>query len=711
MNQKILSSILLFANMTSVVLATDYDRSEPDNTKKSQEDVAFDSQLEEVVVTATHTPKALKDVPVVTRLIPLVDLKKADATNVQDLLTQELPGLEFGFAMSQETSLNMSGFGGNAILFLVDGERLAGETMDNTDYNRLNLDDVGRIEIVKGASSALYGSNAVGGVINIISRESTERWTANVNSRYGSMGNEWRNGANVSFNLGKWNSQTNFQQTKIDPIKLSSGPSSEEKALAALLGKTVEEDKSNVKKLYGQESYNIKERLKFSATESLKFIARGGYFYRESQRETYNYHFNGYSGGLKTLYDWKKGKNLEVSYAYDQYDKANYTPEGVRTHDHDYRNSQHTVHALYNHSFGQNILTVGSDLLHDYLTTYQFLDNTSHEQNNIDAYAQYDYNPTKRFNVVGSVRYDHFSASDHQALTARLATVYKFNKITVRANYANGFRAPSLKEMYMHFDMGNMGYMIIGNPEVKPEKSNNFNLAVEHNNKITDAGIFNGQYSMTLMGYCNIFDKRITSVGRYWVVDENYKEGGYQVLYDDDRIREEGEGYVFTADDGTEYKALTSSLYWNEDGVQVWGLDFSAQYRLDMGLGFRYNYAFLHESGNVVDSQFTQPRSHTMTWRTDYDHKFTKNYAISVVLSGRHLGKPQSGRKDVDQGYTLWKLMLQQHIHNGVHVNFAVDNLFNYKPKAYYYCSPMTTGTNFSVGLSLDIDKLVNKKI
>lgn len=711
MNQKILSSILLFANMTSVVLATDYDNSEQNKTNKSREDVAFDSQLEEVVVTATHTPKALKDVPVVTRLIPLVDLKKADATNVQDLLTQELPGLEFGFAMSQETSLNMSGFGGNAILFLVDGERLAGETMDNTDYNRLNLDDVGRIEIVKGASSALYGSNAVGGVINIISRESTERWTANVNSRYGSMGNEWRNGANVSFNLGKWNSQTNFQQTKIDPIKLSSGPTSEEKALAALLGKTVEEDKSNVKKLYGQESFNIKERLKFSATESLKFIARGGYFYRESQRETYNYHFNGYSGGLKTLYDWKKGKNLEVSYAYDQYDKANYTPEGVRTHDHDYRNSQHTVHALYNHSFGQNILTVGSDLLHDYLTTYQFLDNTSHAQNNIDAYAQYDYNPTKRFNVVGSVRYDHFSASDHQALTARLATVYKFNKITVRANYANGFRAPSLKEMYMHFDMGNMGYMIIGNPDVKPEKSNNFNLAVEHNNKITDAGIFNGQYSMTLMGYCNIFDKRITSVGRYWVVDENYKEGGYQVLYDDDRIREDGDGYVFTADDGTEYKALTSSLYWNEDGVQVWGLDFSAQYRLDMGLGFRYNYAFLHESGNVVDSQFTQPRSHTMTWRTDYDHKFTKNYAISVVLSGRHLGKPQSGRTDVDQGYTLWKLMLQQHICKGMHVNFAVDNLFNYKPKAYYYCSPMTTGTNFSVGLSLDIDKLVNKKI
>ena len=121
-------------------------------------------ELDPIVVTASHTPKALKDAPVVTRLITRHDIKITDATNIQDMLTQEIPGLEFGFAMTQETSLNMSGFGGNAVLFLVDGERMAGETMDNTDYNRMNLDNVGRIEIVKGASSALYGSNAVGGV-------------------------------------------------------------------------------------------------------------------------------------------------------------------------------------------------------------------------------------------------------------------------------------------------------------------------------------------------------------------------------------------------------------------------------------------------------------------------------------------------------------------------------------------------------------------
>ena len=342
-------------------------------------------ELEPVVVTATHSPKALKDAPVVTRLITLHDIKITDATNIQEMLTQEIPGLEFGFAMAQETSLNMSGFGGNAVLFLVDGERLAGETMDNTDYNRLNLDNVGRIEIVKGASSALYGSNAVGGVINIISRENLEPWTANVNSRFNTFGNEWRNGASFSFNTEKWNSQTSFQHTTIDPIDLPKAHTSEEIAIELMkkaqglpYDESVLNDDSNLSRLYGQKTYNIKERLIWRTTDHLTLTGRGGYFFRTSERDTYNYHFNGYSAGLKGRYAWDYGRHLELSYAFDEYDKANFLPDGTRTHDHDYSNQQHVVHALYNHPFGKNSLILGADYMHDYLTTYQFIDNTSH---------------------------------------------------------------------------------------------------------------------------------------------------------------------------------------------------------------------------------------------------------------------------------------------------------------------------------------------
>ena len=327
------------------------------------------------------------------------------------------------------------------------------------------------------------------------------------------------------------------------------------------------------------------------------------------------------------------------------------------------------VHALYSHSLGKNNLILGADYLHDYLTTYQFIDNASHAQSNIDGYAQFDWNITERLNVVGSMRYDYFSASSEKAFTGRLAVVYKFPWMTFRANYASGFRAPTLKEMYMHFDMGNMGYWIIGNPELEPEKSNNFNIAIERQKRIRNSGILNGVYNFTLMGYCNIFDKRITTI------------------------------------DYT-YEGKESALYWNEDGVNVWGVDISMGHYFDWGLTLKLNYSWMHETGNVWFSQFNQPRNHSMTWRIGYAHRFSRNYALDAALSGRSQGKPQSGRTGVDQGYTIWKLMLQHHLLRGVHLNTAVDNLFNFKPKAYYYTSPLTVGTSFSIGLSVDLDKI-----
>ena len=634
-------------------------------------------ELEQVVVTASQSPKALKDAPVVTRLITLHDIKMADATNIQDLLTQEIPGLEFGFAMGQETSLNMSGFGGNAVLFLVDGERMAGETLNNMDYTRMNMDNVGRIEIVKGASSALYGSNAVGGVINIISRENIEPWTANVNTRYSDFGHEWRHGATFSFNTKKWNSQTSFQHTRINPVDLPKRHSAMEIALERLkqaqglpYDSTVFIDDSNLSRLFGQKTYNVKERLTWRATDHLTLTGRGSYFFRTSERDTYDYHFNAYSAGLKGKYVWNHERSMELSYAYDQYDKANFTPDGKRTHDHDYSNQQHVVHALYSQAFGKNSLIVGADLMHDYLSTYQFIDNASHTQNNIDGYVQFDWNITDQLNIVGSMRYDYFSASKQKAYTERFAVVYKLPWATLRANYASGFRAPTLKEMYMYFDMGNMGYMILGNPNLEPEKSHNYNIAIERTNRISNGGLLDGRYSFTLVGYCNRFNKRITTI------------------------------------DGGLYNGMESAVYWNEDGVTVWGLDASMGHVWDCGLSLKFNYAWMHETGNVINSQFDQPRSHSMTWRLGYDHRFSCHYALDASLSGRHLGKPQSGRKDVDQGYTIWKLMLQHHIWRGININTAVDNLLNYKPKAYYYSSHLTTGRSVSIGLSIDLDRI-----
>lgn len=605
--------------------------------------------LGEVVVTATRTPKTLKDAPVVTRLISAEDIKKADATNIQDLLTEEIPGLEFGYAMSQETSLNMSGFGGNAILFLVDGERLAGETMDNVDYNRLNLGNVGQVEIVKGASSALYGANAVGGVVNLITKESKEPWHVNLNSRYRSAGNEWRSGGDINFNSKKWNSNTSVQYTTVETINLTSAFDTD----------------SRIHDIFGGNTINVKERLVYRISDNFRLIGRGGYFYRTSDRANYNDHYHDYTGGLRSIWEIDKNQNLEVSYSYDQYDKARFVGD-QRTHDHDYSNRQHIAHALYTHFWGENGLTIGGDYMHDYLTTYQFLDNENHSQNTMDAFVQFDYNPLSWLNIIASVRDDYFSASDNNAVTARFATMFKLKPMSIRASYSGGFRAPTLKEMYMNFDMAGM-QMIYGNPDLKPERSHNFNVAIERGGQVRH-GILAGSYSVTLSGYYNYYNSRITTA-EFPGTDE----------------LEEG------------------AIYANEDGVKVSGLDANIRYSTTLGIGASVSYNYLHVAGRSIDSQFTQPRPHSATWRLDYDKRFCSSYKLYASLSGRYLGTPES-EYETDKSYSLWKFTLQQKVWKGVNVNFIIDNLLNYKPKVYYWNSAPTIGRTWSVGVSLDID-------
>ena len=609
------------------------------------------SALEEVVVTATRTPKALKDVPVVTRLITADDIRKSDATNIQDLLTEELPGLEFTYTMSQETSLNMNGFGGKSVLFLVDGERLAGETMDNIDFNRLNLDNVGQVEVVKGASSALYGANAVGGVVNLITRESKEPWRINLNSRYRSLGNEWRTGADLNFHSGKWTSNTNFQYNTSETVKLTDAFDTE----------------SNLQNLFGGQTYNVKERLSFQPSDALRLIARGGYFNRTSTRINYDDHYIDYTAGLRGIWNMGSGKTLELSYSYDQYDKQRYVND-QRTHDHDYSNRQHIAHALYTQFFGNNALTAGADYMNDYLLTYQFVSGETHSQTSLDAFVQFDYNPLSWLNIVASVREDYFSESKNNSVTARLATMFKFKHFSVRANYAGGFRAPTLKEMYMNFDMAGI-QMIYGDPKLKPEKSHNFNLALEHNGHIRNS-ILAGSYSMNAMGYFNWYNSRITTTD-----------------YPGDALNEPG------------------AIYCNEDGVKVAGLDISARYRLQMGLGMMLNYNYLHTMERTVDSQFSNPRPHSMTWRVDYERRLCSAYKFYAGISGRYLAKPES-EYDTDNAYSVWKFTLQQEVWRGININFIIDNLLNYRPKVYYWNSLPTIGRTWSVGVSLDIDTM-----
>ena len=608
--------------------------------------------METVVVTGTRTPKLLKDVPIVTRVITSDDIRKVDATNIQDLLQIELPGIEFSYSMDQQTSLNMQGFGGNAVLFLVDGERLAGETLDNIDYSRLNLDNVERIEIVKGAASSLYGSNAVGGVVNIITRESTEPWTANVNARYGAHDDQ-RYGGAVSFKAGKFNNTINVQHTTTDPIELFDSS---------------EGNKGDYNQVYGNHTWNFKERLVYNPNDRLKLTARAGYFFKERDKSASDVdRYRDYNAGLKGNYIFNDKNNLELAYAFDQYDKSGF--DKVKSLDiRDYSNVQNSIRALYNYTFsGKNTVTVGGDYMTDYLMSYQFTEGGSHKQYTADGFVQFDLNLSDRFNVTTGLRYDYFSEADVQNVSSKLGIMYKWNNCSLRASYAGGFRAPTLKEMYMNFDMANI-FMIYGNENLKPEESQNFSLSAEY---------IKSRYNVTITGYYNLVDNRITTA---W--DQELK------------------GMVYT----------------NISEMKVVGVDVNAAAKYPCGIGVRLSYAYTHEHIAKGEPILSSTRPHTATARLEYD-KSWKKYGFNISLNGRIMSKVttdeytdltsyEETERVTYPGYTMWKLNFSQRIWEGININMTVDNLFNYKPSYYYSNSPSTTGTTFSAGVSIDIDKL-----
>ncbi|MBO8464418.1 MAG: TonB-dependent receptor [Bacteroidetes bacterium] len=607
--------------------------------------------LEAVVVTGTRTPRLLKDSPILTRVITSADIKRVDALDVGDLLEAELPGIEFSYAMDQQVTLNMQGFGGNSVLFLVDGERIAGETLDNIDYSRLNLDNVERVEIIKGAASSLYGSNAVGGVVNIITSGATEPWSVNVNARYGAH-NERRYGGSAGFVAGKFNSMTNVQYTAVDSYKMK--------------------NEGDYNAFYGGFNYSVKERLQYEPVEGLKFTARAGYFFRERdmQADTKD-RYRDFSGGLKGEWDINDENRVELSYSYDQYDKSDYllfNDSDVR----DYSNVQHVLRGIYTYSFfpGGHTLIVGGDYMRDYLMSYQFEGNGHYIQHTADVFTQIECNLDDRWHLTGGLRFDYFSQKKLSHFSPKLSLMYRIGGWSFRGSYSGGFRAPTLKEMYMSFDMAGI-FMIYGNPDLAPESSENLSLSAEYSWKYLN---------VSLSGFYNWVDNRITTV---W----NDALGGMQ--------------------------------YMNMSPLQVRGLDFSVSTRLPFGLGARLSYTYTDEAIRAGEPLLSQTRPHSATLKVEYG-KSWKNYGFNIALSGRVLSAvttdvytSATDYEDTETvtypGYTIWKLVFSQDIWRGIDLNVIVDNLFNYVPDYYYSSSPATTGITAAVGLSVDIEKFFKK--
>lgn len=386
------------------------------------------NDLEQVVVTGTRSPKLLMETPVLTQVISHADIEKADATNLKDLLQQVMPGVEFSFAQNQMVHLNFSGFGGQSVLILVDGERLAGETMDDVDFTRLSMANVDHIEIVKGAASALYGSNANGGVINIITQEAAKKLSATVDARWAKHG-EQRYGLALQNAGTSWSNSLNINRTAQDNYNVHS----DEGAIAR-----------TITTIFGDKTWNFADKTSWRPLDKLKLTGRAGYFFRQVARSAASpERYRDFNAGAKAQWTISNNDVLEGSYSFDQYDKSTWL-KSQKIDTRNYSNVQNSVRLLYNHIFGNNVLTARADYLYDYLNNTKLAG--AHHQQSADAFAQFDWKLNSRWEFVGALRYDYFSDHHLQRVTPKLSIRHTpLDHLNVRFGYSMGFRAPTLK--------------------------------------------------------------------------------------------------------------------------------------------------------------------------------------------------------------------------------------------------------------------------
>ncbi|MGM9853033.1 MAG: TonB-dependent receptor plug domain-containing protein [Muribaculaceae bacterium] len=619
--------------------------------------------LNEVVITGTRVPHLLKETPVQTRLITLKDIIRTDATNVQDLLQQELPGIEFSYAMNQQTHLNFNGQGGQSVLFLVDGERMAGETMDDVDFSRLDMSNVERIEIVRGAASALYGSNAGGGVINIITRHASRPWTLSGSARI-ARHNEQRYTLSATARGSVVENVLSASHNSIDSYDVHSAPNPVTRVVSTI---------------YGNSLWNVSDRFTVKPAREFSLTARAGYFFRQLNRtDDSPERYRDFSGGLRGEWAPAKDHRLELSYAFDQYDKSTFYKLS-RLDVRNYSNVQNSVRGLYNWWTGETgSLTAGADFMRDFMRNDKLKESTR-SQISADAFVQYDWNISRQVELVGALRYDYFSDGRMSRVTPKISARWTLPWRTVlRAGYGMGFRAPTLKEKYYQFDMAGI-WIVNGNPNLKPESSHNFSLSAEYTR---------GHYNVTASVSYNDIRNRISTGLPY------YRPDGDKQLYLD---------------------------YVNLASFSLVGAELAVQGRWNNGLSARINYAYTGEhvgrdkDGNTANNPYIPARKHTLTARADWEKDFSKKYSLTLSVNGRFLSGVDNVEYkdyyDISAGtvtvsypaYTLWKLSVSQLFLGKIKLTLALDNIFNYKPRYYYLNCPLTDGINFQAGLSFDI--------
>lgn len=636
--------------------------------------------LNGVVVTGSRTERPVKLSPITTQVLGGKALVDAGYSDLQHALQQETPGMNIqkvGFG----NEISMQGLDARHVLFLQDGERMTGDMAGNLDYERFNLHAIDRIEIVKGASSTLYGSRASGAVINLISKKTQKPLDIQAGVRFAQMNQRnykhpnpkdflymfeknsdrpnLQSWVSAGIKQGKFTLQTDVWYSSSDAFYMYQSDK-DKKVYTKEANPFLPHDITltsiaprSPMGIEGTEHLSVAQKLYYEPSKSLSLQAYGSMFFMNSYDLIQDMTFSqsrDFMAGIKLKYDVKDWFTVNLSLHGDFYDRFK-RHERIDERKNVYKSKIFEPRLTLTSSYftGHNII-FGVEHTTDELTSDRFVNRrmTTRSLHETEYFLQDEWTVNSHWMLSSGVR-TNFSKAFGFMWMPKIAIKYApDNHWALRANYSMGYRAPSIKELFFNWDHLGM-FQIKGSENLQSEKNNYFSLGAEYSKD---------RFFINVNAYANIFNKKIEGVWRIYDMQYNF-----------------------------EYINLKSQRMLGVEAIMKWRLTDNFM------LNATYSYVNVSKQ-NGIQVNTTSP--HAATASIDYTLN-RPNYRLKSIFSTSIMGEKKfdvqdrvwvkEHNKSYDAyfrctlpTYVLCNLSVVQTFYNKVKLTIGVDNIFNYVP-------------------------------
>lgn len=616
-------------------------------------DSLLTENLEEVVVTATRTFRQLSSIPLPVTLISQKQLQRTGVTRLNEILNEQT-----GIVMTPDATIGggegvqMQGIASDYVLVLIDGVPVVGRSGGNLDLSRFAIGNIEQIEIVKGPSSSLFGSEALGGVINIITEKPVSE---RISGQFGHR-SETFNNQNTTFSLsqrkGKLGYSVFADRLSTDGFDLA--PSQ--------VGQTVNPFFN----------YTFNGRFFYDVSDQLRLFASGRHFTQVFDMPNGTSEELEGNAHLRVDQTISSRSALEYELYYTNYRTNEQSLDPINNEvlfNNDFNQGLLRPEIRFHHNVTeQGTLTLGAGYTYENLERSLFAEPVSFDSQYV--FAQYDLRTLDKLNIIVGGRFDRHSEYNSQ-FSPKLSARYDLSEhFAIRGSVGSGFKAPDFRQLYLDFtNAAGGGYAVFGkdveaagvqrllengeianlliDPNTLGERLNaessvgyNLGMSFKKGKLASDINFFRNDFDnlidtrilaartngQNVFGYINresVYTQGAEFDLRYRLLDHLNLSAGYQLLYafDADKEKAIANGTVFARNNETqETVRLTKSDYFGLENrsrhtlnlkafceVPKWEANANLRliYRSRFGLTDRNGNDLLDELDNAFINGFT----------------------------------------------------------------------------------------------------------